>query len=403
MHFQFAAPRWSPDGRSIALAVWTEGRQDIALFDVDTRSLRMITQDRATDLTPSWSRDGHTLYFTSDSTGVFNVFAYTLADESLSRVTNVLGGVFMPSVSLDGRGIVVANYSSRGFDLHRLELDTARAKPVARSSEPRPAPTTKPIPASVSISESTPAPYSPIPSVTPRFWAPVLSADEEGGQYGLTTGGLDVLGYHKYALTAVYGPSSGRASYVLDYRFDRLYPSFDVSVSDVAALYGDFFQDANGNTSEYWEHRQRLDADIVLPIFKTRWTQTLSVGYRRERLSDLSLTPFGAQPPAVGNLQRVGRIPNGIGLQNRRRRRTQHGHDACLPPANPAEGRIRGRARPGRRDARLLECGTRVLSRDKKYSDPVAACDLSPFPHLGSADAGAAPGSQDPLPGFSLP
>jgi Tol biopolymer transport system component len=295
---QFATPRWSPDGRSIALAVWTEGRQDIALFDVDSHSLRMITQDRATDLTPSWSRDGRTLYFTSDRTGVYNVFAYALADESLSRVTNVLGGAFMPSVSPDGRKMVVARYSSRGFDLHSLELDTARARPVAKSPESRPAPTTKPIPTTAPPQ----APYSPMPSVAPRFWAPVLSADEEGGQYGLTSGGLDVLGYHKYALTAVYGPSSDRASYVLDYRFDRLYPSFDVSVSDVAALYGDFFQDANGNTSEYWERRRRLDADIVLPIFKTRWTQALSVGYRRERLSNLSLTPFGAQAPAVGTL-----------------------------------------------------------------------------------------------------
>jgi hypothetical protein len=140
-----------------------------------------------------------------------------------------------------------------------------------------------------------------MPSVAPRFWAPVLSADEEGGQYGLTSGGLDVLGYHKYALTAVYGPSSGRASYVLDYRFDRLYPSFDVSVSDVAALYGDFFQEANGNTSEYWERRRRLDADIVLPIFKTRWTQALSVGYRRERLSNLSRRP-SCPGSAVGTL-----------------------------------------------------------------------------------------------------
>ncbi|MBI3607048.1 MAG: PD40 domain-containing protein [Nitrospirae bacterium] len=292
---QFAAPRWSPDGRSIALAVWTEGRQDIALFDVDTRSLRMITRDRATDLTPSWSRDGRTLYFTSDRTGVYNVFAYSPADGALTQATNVIGGAFTPAEIADGR-LAFANYTSRGFDLHVAAPTALPASPAPASHE---TPRLAAVPPAVS---PTAKPYSPLPTLAPRFWAPVLSADEEGGQYGATTGGLDVLGYHKYSLTALYGTSSHRGSYVFDYRFDRLYPSFDVSVSDVPTLYGDFFRDANGHTSQYWERRQRLDADMVLPIFKTRWTQALSVGYRRERLSDLSPTPFGAQPPAVGTL-----------------------------------------------------------------------------------------------------
>jgi hypothetical protein len=255
----------------------------------------MITQDRATDLTPSWSRDGHTLYFTSDRTGVYNVFVYSPADGALTQATNVIGGAFTPAELADGR-LAFANYTSRGFDLHV-------AAPMALPASPAPVSHKTPRLAAVppAFSPAT-KPYSPLPTLAPRFWAPVLSADEEGGQYGLTTGGLDVLGYHKYALTALYGTSSHRGTYVFDYRFDRLYPSFDVSVSDVPTLYGDFFRDANGRTSEYWERRQRLDADVVLPIFKTRWTQALSVGYRRDRLSDLSLTPFGTQPPAVGTL-----------------------------------------------------------------------------------------------------
>jgi Tol biopolymer transport system component len=290
---QYAAPRWSPDGARIAVTVWSNGRQDIALFDAATRTLTPVTHDRAMDLTPSWSRDGRTLYFTSDRTGVYNVFAYSLVDDRLLRATNVLGGAFTPTAAPDGR-IVFADYTSRGFDLRV-------AKPMAIPVSATPTAPDRAQPPPVTVTEpSAPTPYSPRPTLAPRFWGPVFSADEEGGQYGLTTGGLDVLGYHKYALTWLYGPSSGRASYLITYRYDRLSPSFDLSVSDVAALYGDFFEEPNGRTSGYWEQRQRVAADVTVPILKTRWSQALTIGYRGERLTALSATPFGAQAPAEG-------------------------------------------------------------------------------------------------------
>ncbi|MFZ5863982.1 MAG: BamA/TamA family outer membrane protein [Nitrospirota bacterium] len=290
---QYATPRWSPDGARIAVTIRSNGRQDIALLDVHTQTLTPVTNDSALDLTPSWTRDGRTVYFTSDRTGVYNVFAYSLVDRTLFRATNVLGGAFTPTALPDGR-IVFADYHARGFDL-RIHAPTAipasSTSPTPDRAQPPPVTPTVP---------SASRPYSPLPTLAPRFWAPVLSVDEEGGQYGVTTGGLDVLGYHKYALTALYGPSSGRGSYVLTYGYDRWYPSLTLSVSDVAALYGDFFQEPNGRTSEYWEQRQRLTADITLPILKTRWSAALSVGYRGERLSALRVTPIGAQAPAEG-------------------------------------------------------------------------------------------------------
>jgi hypothetical protein len=290
---QYATPRWSPDGARIAVTVWSDGRHDIALFDLATRTLTAVTSDRALELTPNWSRDGRTLYFTSDRTGVYNVFAYSIDGQTLSRITNVVGGAFSPAELSDGR-IVFGNYSSRGFDLHIAE-------PLALPASSAPTDTGRLQPPPVTRTDPpVPEPYSPLPTLAPRFWAPVLSVDEEGTQFGLTTGGLDVLGYHKYAVTALYGADSGRGSYILSYRYDRLTPSFDVSISDVAALYADFFQEPDGTTSGYWEQRRRLDADMTVPILKTRWSQALTIGFRRERLNALSVTPFGAQAPAEG-------------------------------------------------------------------------------------------------------
>jgi hypothetical protein len=290
---QYATPRWSPDGQRIAVTVWSNGRHDIALVDLAEGTVTPVTSDDALELTPYWSRDGRTVYFTSDRTGVYNVFALSIESRALARITNVVGGAFTPAPAPDGR-IVFGDYSSRGFDLRIAEpLALPVSSAPAETGRRRPPPVTRTDP-------PAPEPYSALPTLAPRFWAPVLSVDEEGTQYGLTTGGLDVLGYHKYTVTALYGPDSGRGSYVLSYRYDRLNPSFDLSVSDVAALYADFFQEPDGSTSAYWEQRRRIDADMTLPILKTRWSQALTIGYRGERLNALSATPFGAQAPAEG-------------------------------------------------------------------------------------------------------
>jgi hypothetical protein len=57
-----------------------------------------------------------------------------------------------------------------------------------------------------------------------------------------------------------------------------------------------------GQEIDYWERKQRVSADITLPVWKFRWAQQLSLGYQREQISSVSTIPGGFQVPQEGVL-----------------------------------------------------------------------------------------------------
>jgi Tol biopolymer transport system component len=58
-------PTWSPDGRSIAFSGLDGGLSDLFITDLDGR-LRRLTNDRYADLFPAWSPDGRSIAFSTD-------------------------------------------------------------------------------------------------------------------------------------------------------------------------------------------------------------------------------------------------------------------------------------------------------------------------------------------------
>lgn len=59
------SPTWSPDGKSIAFAGLDGGLSDLFITDLDGK-LRRLTQDRHADLFPAWSPDGTKIAFSTD-------------------------------------------------------------------------------------------------------------------------------------------------------------------------------------------------------------------------------------------------------------------------------------------------------------------------------------------------
>ena len=57
---------WSPDGRTLAISAQKGGMSDLYLLDLQTQTLRQLTNDRNADLQPAWSPDGRTLAFATD-------------------------------------------------------------------------------------------------------------------------------------------------------------------------------------------------------------------------------------------------------------------------------------------------------------------------------------------------
>jgi len=124
-HTQFSTPRHSPDGRSLALSKWENGRRDIWIHDADGTPRRRLTLDVAVDRDPTWSADGRWLYFSSDRTGIPNIFAIDVQTEHLWQVTNITTGATKPHVSPRGDLLAFQLYSNDGWEVHAMDLDSS--------------------------------------------------------------------------------------------------------------------------------------------------------------------------------------------------------------------------------------------------------------------------------------
>jgi hypothetical protein len=217
-------PRWSPDGTRIAISRWRTGAlYDVVVLDAATGSVvREVTSDRAVDSSPSWSPDGRYVVFSSDRSGISNLYAYDLAEGRLQRVTNVLTGAFEPDVSPDGRWIAHTLYRADGYHLARIPFDPTRwtAAPPLRAELAQAG-------AAPEVAQRTaggPARrYSPLPSLLPSAWSPILTDETELGiALGAAVGGQDVVGRHTYAALVQVHPRELRTSLEATYLYAGL-------------------------------------------------------------------------------------------------------------------------------------------------------------------------------------
>lgn len=59
-------PAWSPDGSRLAFSGTDGGISDLYVLDLETKTVRQLTNDRYADLQPTWAPDGETLAFATD-------------------------------------------------------------------------------------------------------------------------------------------------------------------------------------------------------------------------------------------------------------------------------------------------------------------------------------------------
>lgn len=290
---QVYTPRFSPDGRTVAISRWQRGGyRDIALVDAETGRVTAITHDRAQDTGPEWSADGRTLYFSSDRTGIANIYAYSITSGRLMQVTNVVAGAYQPAISRDGRHLVYVGYTSYGFDLFHLDLRPASGAHV----EPRPAePYIDTRPEAVDDDElwaGLSRDYEPLETLWPRSYMLDLTNDGWGTALGVTVGGEDLAGWHRWSLRAVHGFTRGDINADLDYEYRRLPLTIGAHLYRRIAPRGGFF--IEGEDQRWVEHA--IGGQIRLGYSFPGTFQGASVG--------VSYNPrfTEAAEPLVGNL-----------------------------------------------------------------------------------------------------
>lgn len=277
---------WSPDGASIAAAVWRrESGWNLELFSLESRTWRALTNDSAIDAEPRFAADGRSILFTSDHGGVYNVRRLDLATGAIATLSNVLGGAFYPAQSQSD--IFYIGYGSSGFDLFRLRAPAATPTP---SASPGPSVSVESDPPAVEGARITR--YDPDTGLRPRWWMPVIAVDTDQAEVGASTAGADPLNRHLYAISAAYDFENQMPVGSFQYVYDGWYP-----IVKLHAERDNTFTRTDDEDAELLRLRQEdtYQLEVIFPLLKYRRDITLRAAALQENESDEFRAP-GVQP-----------------------------------------------------------------------------------------------------------
>jgi hypothetical protein len=270
---EWAQPRFSPDGGTIAAVRQRDGWPQIVLLDRSGKLLRRVTDDSALSRTPAFSPDGAWLFWSSDRSGSAQVYATRAGDPAGRQwlVTREPFGAYAPAPASDS--VFYLAYHHDGFGLAAVAFDTAQweAVPGAPPGQGRtaPAPPAAPAPGAASAPPGPVVvaehPYHVFPSLLPQYWLPVGQSGNGAGSVGVLTSGQDVLGRHIYGATVSLGTgiAAGTWAASVGYVYTRLVPWLVEASYSRSQLLVDTATgaapvccrtDENGSVSVVWRH-----------------------------------------------------------------------------------------------------------------------------------------------------
>ncbi len=258
----------SPDNKKIAITIWKLGDAvDLYVYDLDTEWLLPVTNNGALELDPRWSSDNNYLFFTSDLNEVFNIYAYDIKTETLYQITNVLTGAFAPCPSPNGQELIFLLYSHKGYDIHCTKINYADLMPALISSKDSfqiEAIEAKDTLYSVDTIYATLGNYCPIPSLLPKFWAPLATYDKTNKwSYGVLTYGSDIFYKHQYLLYALYKNPINKSLVHFEY-FVNLFPEINLALN-------------------YYNKNYSLRINTNFTFLKNNYSQYLTFGYQYDK------------------------------------------------------------------------------------------------------------------------
>ena len=278
---QFNAPRWSPDGRTVAVERHRFGSQtEVVLVDAATRSVRIVAGDaRSRATTPAWRPDGLGIVVAmAREDEPSNLYEIDLdAGAAARRLTHLSGGATWPDVSPDGRVLAFVGYTAEGFELFSLPYpERPAAEPEARVAPAVDVTGARPG-ADAGASPVTSTAYSPLGTLLPTSWWPVIETGGDQIRAGATIFGSDVLAYHLYQATATWLVASPAGSqppgpqvpdWRVSYAYDRWRPVLFVSSSMETSFFTNIDRIAGPQPVTLRE--RQVEAGLQLPIVHVR-------------------------------------------------------------------------------------------------------------------------------------
>ena len=275
---QFDGPKWSPDGRAIAVERHRlGGMPEIVIVDVATMAVRIVAANPHTRIVmPAWRPDGAAIVAAAaPDEETFNLVEFSLDGAGPRLLTHGTGGALWPDVAPDGKTIVFVGYTTGGYDL--FSMPYPEGGPDARVG-PDDAFAPAADPGGVVGTDPHVRPYKPLDTLKPTSWTPVVETAGDQVRVGAGISGYDVLGYHAYAATATWlvsspagAPTPGTAipDWQAYYLYDRWRPTFYVSASSDTSFFAGPATDA-GTPNQATRRERQIEGGVIVPMFHTR-------------------------------------------------------------------------------------------------------------------------------------
>ncbi len=276
---QFSTPRWSRDGRFVVaerrrLGTWP----DLVVVDVATGAIaHTMSIDRTRLVTPAWRPDGRAVVAAANVDGrPFEIFEFPLDGEAVARPLTRSAGAIWPDVSEDGETLLFAGYTAGGYDVFTAAYAPVsdRALPFLRDEGRDDRSQTRDAASSTIVSRD----YSPLRTLVPTSWIPLLSTSADQTRIGGAVTGADVLGRHAYEVGATWrveSIASVRPSpeavpdWNAAYAYSRWRPSLFASASR-DTLYRESADEGAGGRSMVTTVQHEYQAGLLLPITHVR-------------------------------------------------------------------------------------------------------------------------------------
>lgn len=128
IRFIESAGTWSPDGEQFAYVVFSGGDNEIALLDVDSRSVvrRLTVRGVGAIKDPAWSPDGSRIAFSGVKGGLTDLYVVELASGEVRQLTNDRYTDLQANWHPDGRRLAFVTDRGPGTDFERLTFAPVR-------------------------------------------------------------------------------------------------------------------------------------------------------------------------------------------------------------------------------------------------------------------------------------
>jgi len=295
----YSSPRWSPDGRSIAVERRElGGPSEIVIVDLSTHRSRPVASSRdGRNVTPSWL-SASVVLFASDRGGrPFQIYSVDMGSGAVRRLNGTGASAQAPALSRDATKLVFVGYTTDGYDLFSLPMA------AATWSDLSPTPPARGVESSSSVnSVLTPdKPYHPWRTLAPRYWMPLVESDAGELLAGAETSANDVLGRHGYSGSVAWSSSRVHPDWSLVYTYDRWWPTLFASASDDT----DPWRGGDIQTRE-------VNAGAFFAVVRIRWSVNLLAAID---VSEDRFSCDGCDPPAPPNVKR-GAVRTGWSIDN---------------------------------------------------------------------------------------